>query len=165
MNSKKAIFSILAGKAEDMAMRAKEGRDEAQREANSHIGAMESRYDTFKEEAQYLAGAQQRRLQEMTAASLKIGEVANNSRLMSRSFSRVAIGCLVTLIDVDTERETCLVFSPALGGEKIQIGDQEFAVVTPESPIGKAMQGKTVDDEFSLTIAGKRQCFSVLAIE
>lgn len=27
---------------------------EAQQEANYHIGAMESRYDTFKEEAQYL---------------------------------------------------------------------------------------------------------------
>ncbi|KZS22763.1 hypothetical protein BMY_0590 [Wohlfahrtiimonas chitiniclastica] len=29
---------------------------EAQEEANYHKGAMESRYDTFKEEAQYLVG-------------------------------------------------------------------------------------------------------------
>lgn len=34
------------------------GAHEAQQEANYHIGAMESRYDTFKEEAQYLTEAQ-----------------------------------------------------------------------------------------------------------
>ena len=34
----------------------------AQAEANYHIGAMQSRYDTFKEEAQYLVAAQQIRL-------------------------------------------------------------------------------------------------------
>ncbi len=36
----------------------------AQKEANSHIGAMESRYDTFKEEAQMLTDgfARQRNL-------------------------------------------------------------------------------------------------------
>ena len=31
-------------------MRTIKQRDEAQQEANSHVGAMESRYDTFKEE-------------------------------------------------------------------------------------------------------------------
>jgi transcription elongation GreA/GreB family factor len=164
MASKKEIFAALTGRAQDMANRAREGRDEAQREANSHVGAMESRYDTFKEEAQYLAGAQQKRLQEITAAAIKIGEVANNDRLMRGDFARVSIGCIVTVFDEQFDAEKKMIVSPALGGEKIQLDDDEFVVVTPESPIGQVMIGKTVDDDFSLVITGKRQSYSILSI-
>ena len=49
--------------------RAIDEQKEAQSEANSHVGAMESRYDTFKEEAQYLAAAHGKRIQDLTRAA------------------------------------------------------------------------------------------------
>ncbi len=165
MTAKKEIFMILARRAQDMADRAREGRDDAQREANSHVGAMESRYDTFKEEAQYLAGAQQKRLQEITAAAIKINEITNNDHLMRGEFSRVSIGCLVTVFDEQRDAEKKMVVSPVLGGEKIQWGDVEFVVVTPESPIGKLLIGRAIDDEMNVTIAKRNQTYRILSID
>jgi len=46
-------------------MRTIKQRDEAQQEANSHVGAMESRYDTFKEEAQYLVSGCNKQIEKL----------------------------------------------------------------------------------------------------
>ncbi len=56
------LLTMLQQELRRMCELAIAGAHEAQQEANYHIGAMESRYDTFKEEAQYLTEAQKLRL-------------------------------------------------------------------------------------------------------
>ncbi len=51
---KERLLAICKEKLNEQIARNKKAMDEAQKEANSHIGAMDSRYDTFKQEAQAL---------------------------------------------------------------------------------------------------------------
>lgn len=51
---KKQLLATCKEKIIEQIATNKKAMEEAQREANSHIGAMESRYDTFKQEAQAL---------------------------------------------------------------------------------------------------------------
>ena len=55
---KDQLLEDLQAELRRMLVVARVNAHEAQQEANYHIGAMESRYDTFKEEAQYLTEAQ-----------------------------------------------------------------------------------------------------------
>ena len=63
---KKSILIKIKTEINTMIETAKESAKFYQEEANSHQGAMESRYDTFKEEAQYMVSGQQRRVNELT---------------------------------------------------------------------------------------------------
>jgi hypothetical protein len=55
---KMTVIAAVIAEIESMRSTAREGRENAIEESRHHKGAMESRYDTFKEEAQYLMAAQ-----------------------------------------------------------------------------------------------------------
>lgn len=76
MNDEKIIVlekSILD--ISNMICRAKKMAEDSQKEANYHIGKMESRYDTFKEEAQYLAAASQKQVFDLSLSLEKINKL------------------------------------------------------------------------------------------
>lgn len=94
---------------------AEQGRQEAQEEANYHGGTMESRYDTFKEEAQYLAGAQTRLIFEFKAAYNQLEHVLRGNVLFDRPHSKVTLASIV-IVDDACEKTSAYFISPALGG-------------------------------------------------
>jgi hypothetical protein len=51
---KKQLVDLVIDRLKKKLELLKRGKDQAQADANEHVGAMESRYDTFKEEAQTL---------------------------------------------------------------------------------------------------------------
>ena len=53
---------------------------------------------------------------------------------------------------------------PAAGGLTVEVKNITIQVVTPEAPLGKQLLGKQLDDEVSLTIAGKNHEYDVVEI-
>lgn len=142
--NKEKITAFLALKSRLLGMlsAAQDSVRDSQSEANSHIGAMQSRYDTFKEEAQYLATAQQIR-----AINLE-GSIKACERLIERLsadgmvFSTVEPGALVTIVDErrpDTEKHYLIV--PDCAGQHVQIKGVEALCVTPEAPVIRSFIG------------------------
>ena len=71
-------------------------REDAQSEANSHVGAMESRYDTFKEDAQYLAAGHERAIARLRE---QLGELRAIQQSKAPQWPKA--GALVALRDVN----------------------------------------------------------------
>ena len=69
--------------------------------------------------------------------------------------ARVAMGALVEIEGEDSGRT--LFLAPAGAGLELSGpgGDGFFSVVTPQSPIGKAILGKRVGDSFDVTVNGE----------
>lgn len=127
-------------------------QNEAIEESSHHKGAMESRYDTFKEEAQYLMsglGSQIAELAEVRKSLLRLKGASQKDNMLSQ----------ITLLKDGQEMHVLL--APALGSEKIKIGNLVCTIVTPTSGVGAKLLKVKVGDEFEL--AGS--ITSVLAIQ
>ena len=76
--------------------------------------------------------------------------------------SVIASGALV-LVHVD-EAPRVFFMMPYGGGSVLSISDVQVTVVTPSSPVGQALAGKRVGDEFELTVRGKARSWSIEAV-
>jgi transcription elongation GreA/GreB family factor len=109
--------------------------------------------DTRAIEAGYLARGLAERVETLkeTIAALRA--------LRLRSFgpedpvALTAIVALVTL-DVPDAEETLYFLVPSAGGERLMIDDVTLHSVTPGSPVGRELVGRTVDDEVEVELPG-----------
>jgi transcription elongation GreA/GreB family factor len=108
--------------------------------------------DTRGLEQSYLARGYAQRLAELEAA------IAVVAAMTTRPQIRVAVGALVAVLDEGRERE----FYLATHGGGLEVGDT--TVVTPTSPIGRALLGKGIDDECELAIAGTRRTLVITSV-
>lgn len=116
----------------------KKAMDDAQEEANSHKGAMESRYDTFKEEAQYKAGAYAKKL-------VQLNRQLSQIQLVKPTIQNVAqFGALV-----ESEDKTYFLIG-YFGPEPIRINNIEIFPVSISSPLGRLLINKKAGDEINL---------------
>jgi transcription elongation GreA/GreB family factor len=84
------------------------------------------------------------------------------SALALRTFPARAPIAMSALVTVDEDgREQRFFLAPAGGGTLLSGGVQ---VVTPSSPLGRALLGKRIADEVELALAGKRRTFDIAAI-
>lgn len=143
---KKDAVKILLAKAIKKQKDIGEAGKKAQERANEAEGAMKSRYDTFKEEGQYLAGGLKIISQELNDAVAALREAVKMNFL--KSVDRVSLYTFVTVeyetINTDESSETYFV-TPFLGGEKIR---EDITSIRPGSPLGKALIGKEEGEEF-----------------
>ncbi|HWU85717.1 MAG TPA: GreA/GreB family elongation factor [Kofleriaceae bacterium] len=112
--------------------------------------------DTRGLEQSYLARGQAQRVAELEAASTEVGTLA------LRAFGaadRIAMGALV-LVEEDG-REHRFFVAPHGGGTVLAGGAQ---VVTPGSPLGRALLGRRVDDEVEVRLPGKLRSFVIVAL-
>ncbi|MDB4961150.1 MAG: hypothetical protein JWP01_1149 [Myxococcales bacterium] len=103
--------------------------------------------DTRGLEQSYLARGQAQRVAELEAA------VAELTALKLRTFTArdpVAISAVVTVDEDGTEHRFFVV--PHGGGSVLAGGIQ---VVTPSSPLGRALLGKRIDDEVEVRLPGR----------
>lgn len=113
--------------------------------------------DTRALEASYLARGQALRLEDLRRG------LAELRALRVRAFgedSLIALGALVTV--EEAERTTSFLLAPHGGGTSL--GGGNVQVVTPRSPLGRALLGKCEGDDCELTIDGKRRTFSVARV-
>lgn len=139
---------------------AKRGRLFAIEESKAHKGAMESRYDTFKEEAQYLAGGQNARLLDLGKVLGMLRSLKNNSPTVTRG-SGYAI---IEAKNLDDGSRVKYFLLPAGGGNIYEVAGEKISVLNVAAPLARAFIGTIAGDEVEVEIQGKRKRFNVISI-
>jgi transcription elongation GreA/GreB family factor len=158
-SGKEALESALLHSLEAALSRMQASANETRKGAVHEESRPENDKDTRGLEASYLARGQAQRVAEL------MREVEAVRRMELRPFTDddpVAMGALLTLEREDGALRTVFL-APAGGGTRL--GDEPpVHVITPETPLGRVLIGKRLDDEVSLVIGGRRQTFSITAI-
>ncbi len=109
--------------------------------------------DTRGLEQSYLARGYAQRVAELESALTSVGAMT-----VAKS-PRVAIGALVTIEENDAER---MLYIAAHGGGLVLAGS--ITVVTPTSPMGRALLGKNADDECELVAGGVTRALLITTV-
>ena len=109
--------------------------------------------DTRGLEQSYLARGHAQRVAELEAAITAVAAMPTGPQ------TRVAIGALVRVSEDDRER--CFYIASHGGGVELA----KATVVTPSSPIGRALLGKAVDDECELAAAAGPRTLVIASVQ
>jgi transcription elongation GreA/GreB family factor len=115
----------------------------AQEEANYHKGAMASRYDTFKEEAQMLKDGFARQYQKSLEILASLNQFKKNITINNKDI--VTVGSLVSVLEDETEKEYYIL--PDITYTSFEIENIKFECISSHTPLAKALLGKEIDDE------------------
>jgi transcription elongation GreA/GreB family factor len=136
MNREALRSAVLASLEAELARQTNAALD-SREESISEESRAENKYDTHAQEAAYLAEGQAR-----LAAELAAGISAWRSMTFpAAGHYRVQLGSLVTL--TAGARTDHLLLGPSNGGLSITHEGAEITVITPNSPIGRALLGQT----------------------
>lgn len=153
---KAALHRELLAQLEAAAAAARAAHAAAIEGATHEEARPENDKDTRGLEQSYLARGQAQRVAELEAA------VVATAKLAVRAFGPdepIALGALVT-VDDDGELRRFLV-APHGGGQLVG-GDVQ--VITPSSPVGRALLGKRRDDELELRLPAAIRTLVVVAV-
>jgi len=120
----------------------------------------DSKYDTFSLESSYLAHGQAMRVQELTEALERMRVLPLHEL---KEGSPVVLGTLVRLEDDEGDKRT-LFFGPAGGGEEVLVDGEDIILITKQSPLGQAVLGKTVGEQFDIKMGLDPQTFTVVSV-
>lgn len=130
--------------------------------ATSEEAKAEHSKDTRALEQTYLARGQAQRVEELHEGILRVAALA------LRTFAEddpIAVGAVVE-IDEEESKDGggtgVLLLVPYGGGVRLSGGEQ---VVTPASPLGRALVGKTSGDEVELAVAGRTRRITIATVE
>lgn len=128
------------------------------KEAATHEEAKpENDKDTRALEQSYLARGQALRVEELRAAVVAVERASTDAFAEG---AKAAMGALVT-VDEDGQDATYWI-APDGGGTRVEAGAVQ--VVTPKSPLGRALIGKVSGDDCELTIGGRRRVLSIVEV-
>ncbi|MBL4760370.1 MAG: GreA/GreB family elongation factor [Mariprofundaceae bacterium] len=116
-----------------------------------------SKYETMGLEASYLAQGQGTRLLELERS------LAYFKQVKLQESTSITLETYIILNDED-DKQTCLWMAGDAGGLKVPYQQQIITVITPKSPLGKAIMGKNIGDDFSLKIMAHEKSFEVLSL-
>lgn len=150
---KEQLVRILTG---DLAVRERAYRT-AYDAATHQEAKPENDKDTRALESSYLARGEALRLEELRAALLDV------QAMPAQAFEGgpVRLGALV-VTEEDGARGLFLV-APHGGGARLD--DGAVQVVTPKSPLGRALLGASAGDDCEVRLAGKARTLSVVSVE
>lgn len=116
--------------------------------------------DMRSTEVSYLARGQAERVVTL------MEEVALVERMDLRSFAPEAAIAVSALVRVESETGATSLYwlAPAGGGVKLRVENAAVTVVTPRSPLGRALLGATVGDEIELATAQGQRLETVIAL-
>jgi len=141
---KKKILEFLIKEYEKKLKMYKEKMDEAQEESNYHKGAMQSRYDTFKEEAQMLKEGFAKQYKEI----INILNILSSYKIniKNKKFSKVLPGSIVKCLFNGKEEKNFFIISGIEFG-KYEINDITLYTLNPKTPLGKKILNLEIGDE------------------
>lgn len=135
-------------------------RAEARRKEDAKSAAMEARLASGHRQRRRLAVAEMERL-------LAFVEGGRGLRPLG-SDARVDVGALVDvrIEDEQGEEERTLFFLPVGAGEELTGpgGDGFVVVVTPKSPVGRALMGSRCGDSFEIVVDGRDREWTVVDV-
>lgn len=130
-------------------------------EAATHAECLpDNKYDTTALEASYIAQGQANRAQEIR------GALESYRTLQLRHFdddAPIRLTALVALEDDDGVRKE-LFLGPEAGGLKIADGAAEIVVITPQSPLGRALIGKQTGDQLQTGTGATLKTFTIVEV-
>jgi transcription elongation GreA/GreB family factor len=120
----------------------------------------DSKYETLSVEASYIAQGQANRAQDILVA---INRFRGLETKKLTAGAAIRLGALVLLRE---ERNQLLriFLGPAAGGMKLNYEGLDLMIITPDSPLGENMLGKTAGDECEVTTAGKLREYEILQV-
>ena len=150
MNKKRLITDIIRYLQKELSL-------SQQAANNAHLAAIddqsvaETQYDTLAIESAYLAEGQARRVVEFKQAIAAFKQLPPNK---CQYDNIITLGSLVQLAQ-DRDKQHWFFIGPGAAGYRTRIEDHNCTVVTPQSPLGQALLGKTLDDEITIKLANK----------
>ncbi len=158
---KRDLVDQLTDQLRQSARTARAAGSDAAREAASGVTPAERR-ESARAAMEYgnMAKAQSRRAKKMLA-ELRVLEGFRPPPLAERA--RISIGAIVEVEDDDTGEGRTFFLAPVGAGATVTGpgGDGLLSVVTPGSPIGKAVMGRRRGDDFDVTIRGEPRAFTI----
>ena len=120
----------------------------------------DNKYDTTGLEASYVAQGQANRAQDIRQSLESYRSLAI---LKFNNETPIRLTALVTL-EADDGSYRQIFLGPDAGGLKLAEGGAECIVITPESPLGRALLGKVCGDEVQIGSGAARKNFTVIAV-
>ena len=130
-------------------------------EAATHEECLpDNKYDTTALEASYIAQGQANRAQEIRSA------LESYRSLQLRRFdddTPIRLTALVDLEDDDGNLKRVFL-GPEAGGLKVTDGTAEIVVITPQSPLGRALIGKVTGDQLQTGTGATLKTFTIVGV-
>ncbi|MDQ6998881.1 MAG: GreA/GreB family elongation factor [Mariprofundus sp.] len=117
-----------------------------------------SKYETMGLEASYLAQGQGTRLIEVEHSLSYFKQIIVNA-----CTTEVVLSSMLLLAD-EQDHQQLLWIAAEAGGLKVQCGEIEITVITPRSPLGRALMRKSAGDEVVVHIAGRTRHYEVVDV-
>jgi hypothetical protein len=133
-----ACFEIINQKKEDF----QKEMEETQHEANQFKGAMESRYDTFKEELQDRKNNLAIQYKKLDDLLLLLQSI------QPRIHIKIGQGSIVIAQDESGHIFNYFIFSNLIS-KPLEINGQYYYLLNLESPLGEMLNGKSKNNSFS----------------
>lgn len=159
MNKDVLLHKIITILAQDLEVLT--GAAKAAHAAATHAECIaDNKYDTTGLEASYLAQGQANR-----AADIRLALERYRS-LALRSFDEQAGIRLTACVTLEAEDGALrrVFLGPEAGGLKVTAGAEEYIVITPESPLGRALIGKVCGEEVHVGHGESRKAFTVVDV-
>jgi transcription elongation GreA/GreB family factor len=119
----------------------------------------DNEYDTLGLEASYLAQAQANRAQEIKTA------LASYKSLVLKHFEADAPIRLTALVTLESKESTRKLFiGPQAGGMKINANGDEVLIITPHSPVGQELIGKSCGEVVTLRGGQVDKAFEIIEV-
>ena len=157
---KTVIIDRIIDKVETQIKNTERGRLDAIEESKAHKGAMASRYDTFKEEAQYLVGGFAARLVELgkTLGALK------SIRDYPPTVTNGSGYAIVEVENLDDGSRVKYFLLPAGGGNTYEVEGEKITILNIGASLARAFIVSVAGDEVEIKIQGTTRRFSVVSI-
>ena len=164
MFDKRKLFESLCERLAAMIKGAAEARMVSEAESRSHKGAMSSRYDTFKEEAQALAGGQGKREMDLTRDLSRLQVLMNDHRIFLPA-EKVRVGAIVRVKDLDKNEEAWYLNVNAGGGLEIEAEGVKLKSLNLSTPLGQSLFKREDGDQAEFEIEGRVRRLEILEIQ
>jgi len=152
---KAAIRDALVARLRAECDKARASAHETRKGATHEESRAENDKDTRGLEASYLARGQAKRVVELEEALTRVRVM----ELPDYTERPLGLGALIEAVVDDEERTFFL--APGGGGEKLSVAERIVHVLTPASPVGRALIGKRAYDELELRIAGRVRLYEL----
>jgi transcription elongation GreA/GreB family factor len=157
--NKDDVIQLIIQKLADNLSSAMQAARQAHETATHVENIAENKYDTLGLEASYLAQGQAKRVQSLQQDLTVYKNLYANDHEDDQPVE------LNNLIKTMKDKEEQWFFlGPCSGGLKINIQDTQMLIITPTTPLGRALLGKHLDDEIKLSVEGKDTTYEILEI-
>jgi len=158
VNKKELLDRIIASLSHDLDVLFTAAR--AAHEASTHEeNQPDNKYDTLALEASYVAQGQANRAQDLR----KSIDMYKRVKPHGSNVETVRLTSLVTLEDGDGMARTVFI-GPAEGGLKVELKGEEIVVITPLSPMGRELLGKSEGDSVEIETETSRMEYEIVEL-